>query len=138
MPTKSNYKIVIDTNIWIYFLLGKSFLKISNIITTKNLQVLFSKELVNEIESVFRKPKFKGVLDYNDFRNLVLFFETIGTEIIVSSNVELCRDVKDNFLLNLSIDGKADFLITEDKDLLVLDKINETVIITYNHFLRQI
>ena len=33
----------------------------------------------------------------------------------VKSSVDLCRDPKDNFLLSLSIDGSAQFLITGDK-----------------------
>jgi len=48
----------------------------------------------------------------------------------VTSNVDQCRDQKDNFLLNLAIDGRADFLITGDADLSVLGKINETRIIS--------
>lgn len=52
------------------------------------------------------------------------------------TDVDLCRDPKDNFLLNLSIDGKADFLITGDKDLLVLEKIESTQIVTLAEFKR--
>lgn len=37
---------------------------------------------------------------------------------------------KDNFLLNLAIDSKADFLITGDADLLVLEEIGTTKIIS--------
>jgi predicted nucleic acid-binding protein len=53
----------------------------------------------------------------------------------VGSKVEKCRDVKDNFLLNLSIDGKADFLITGDTDLLVLGKIRQTQIVSWSDFI---
>jgi len=37
-------------------------------------------------------------------------------------------------LLSLSVDGKADFLLTGDKDLLDLKKIGETTIITISDF----
>ena len=40
----------------------------------------------------------------------------------VKSVVSLCRDAKDNFLLALSKDGKAHFLITGDNDLLDMEK----------------
>jgi len=42
----------------------------------------------------------------------------------------LCRDDKDNFLLALAKDSNADFLITGDKDLLILKKFEDTSIVT--------
>lgn len=50
----------------------------------------------------------------------------------------MCRDEKDNFLLNLSIDSKADYLITGDKDLLVLEKIEWTEIMSFTDFIEHI
>ena len=44
-------------------------------------------------------------------------------------------DPKDNFLLNLAVDSKADFLLTGDKDLLVLGKVGDTKIMTISDFL---
>lgn len=69
MQIKKRSRVVIDTNIWISFLIGKSF-----------------------------------------------------------------DDLEDNFLLELCLDGRADLLITSDKDLLVLNRFNDTDIITYNKF----
>ncbi|NOU18040.1 MAG: putative toxin-antitoxin system toxin component, PIN family [Bacteroidales bacterium] len=48
----------------------------------------------------------------------------------IRSEVTECRDPKDNFLLNLTIDSKADYLATGDKDLLVLKRIGKARIIT--------
>jgi uncharacterized protein len=44
------------------------------------------------------------------------------------------RDSKDNFLLNLAVDGKADYLITGDKDLLEIGQIDKTSILTFKEF----
>ncbi|HET8837508.1 MAG TPA: putative toxin-antitoxin system toxin component, PIN family [Flavobacteriaceae bacterium] len=57
---------------------------------------------------------------------------------MVTSNLKLCRDGKDDFLLNLSLDGEVDYLVTGDKDLLVLEKIGKTEILTYREFLKKI
>ena len=46
-----------------------------------------------------------------------------------------CRDVKDNYLLALSKDADADYLITGDKDLLVLKQFENTLIVTLAQFL---
>ena len=58
------------------------------------------------------------------------YIEIINPE----SEIKICRDTKDNFLLNLAVDGNADYLITGDKDLLILEKINNTKIITIADF----
>lgn len=49
--------------------------------------------------------------------------------------VKASRDVKDNYLLALSFDGNADYLLTGDMDLLVLERINDTQIIKLNTIL---
>jgi len=57
--------------------------------------------------------------------------------ITVVSAIEVCRDPKDNFLLSLAIDGKADYLLTGDKDLLELKQIQQTKIQTLTDFLQK-
>jgi hypothetical protein len=55
----------------------------------------------------------------------------------VSSVVTVCRDPKDNFLLALAKDGKADFLLTGDNDLLELKKFSKTKIETFTSFINR-
>lgn len=54
---------------------------------------------------------------------------------MVTSSVKLCRDEKDNFLLALAKDGAATHLISGDKDLLDLEKIGKTKILTMTNYL---
>ncbi len=42
----------------------------------------------------------------------------------------MCRDAKDDYLIMLAISGGADFLVTGDKDLLVLDGVEKVRVIT--------
>ncbi|MFY8184500.1 MAG: putative toxin-antitoxin system toxin component, PIN family [Bacteroidia bacterium] len=51
--------------------------------------------------------------------------------------VTICRDEKDNFLLSLCADGRADFLITGDDDLLSIKKIKKTRIIKIADYLKK-
>ena len=48
----------------------------------------------------------------------------------VKSEINKCRDPKDNFLLGLCDIGTADFLVTGDKDLLELLEYKGTKIIS--------
>jgi len=61
-----------------------------------------------------------------------------GEIIDVKSNIELCRDSKDNFLLSLAADSKANFLITGDKDILDLKTIYKVKIITITDYIKRI
>ncbi len=56
----------------------------------------------------------------------------------VTSEVSECRDPKYNFLLSLAIDVNADYLLTGDNDLLVLEKIGDSEIKTISEFLDEL
>ncbi len=53
----------------------------------------------------------------------------------VTSKLKFLKDSKDDFLLSLAIDGKADYLITGDKELLEVKKYGETEIVSIAEFL---
>jgi len=91
--------------------------------------------LLEEIDIVIRRPKLKKYFSESNWYLLIELFKTYGTQLDVVSNLAICRDPKDNFLLNLAIDGKADFLITGDNDLLVLKKIESTRIVTFAEYI---
>ena len=65
-------------------------------------------------------------------------FEPYIDLIAVKSIVNVCRDIKDNFLLALAKDGKADYLLTGDQDLLVIKKFGKTKITTIASFIETI
>ena len=67
--------------------------------------------------------------------NLLEIIQRKSIFVEVISEVVVCRDYKDNFLLALAKDAKADFILTGDNDLLVLNPFEETSIITINTFL---
>lgn len=62
-------------------------------------------------------------------------FEPFIELIEVESVITICRDTKDNFLLALAKDGKADYLLTGDKDLLFIEKFGKTKITTIADFI---
>lgn len=133
-----NNKIILDTNLWISFLISKKFSQIDKLIENKKITLVFSDELIEEFVDVVRLPKFEKYFSKSDVEKLLDCFDQYGELIKVKSDVNICRDEKDNFLLNLSIDSKADYLITGDNDLLVLMQIEKTKIITFTDFMQLI
>ncbi len=137
MPKKKS-KLVIDTNIWISFLLTKDFTTFDKIISTPNLILLFSAKLLEEFIEVAHRPKFRKYFSDSDLEELLFQMKEHGEFINVTSSTTICRDPKDNFLLSLSKDGKATHLITGDKDLLDLKRFGKTQITTLKMYLSQI
>lgn len=131
-------KIILDTNLLISFLISKKFNSIDNLIQNKKITLIFSDELICEFVEVVNRPKFEKYFSKNDIDKILDYFDQYGKLIKVKSDINICRDEKDNFLLNLSIDSKADYLITGDNDLLVLDKIERTKILNFNDFIEHI
>ncbi|MEI8202474.1 MAG: putative toxin-antitoxin system toxin component, PIN family [Bacteroidota bacterium] len=128
MPKK--HRIIIDTNLWIYFLLSKQFSFIDNLLETKKVTLIFSEELLSEFLDVIQRPKLQKFFSVNDTELLLETIQQHAEFISVSSDVNVCRDEKDNFLLSLAKDGSAKYLITGDKDLLVIKQFEETEIVT--------
>lgn len=132
---KTKHRIIIDTNLWISFLLTKDLSKIDSLLKGNHVKLLFSQELLEEFIEVAKRPKFKKYFSQQDIKNLLSKINTKAEFITVKSNVTICRDAKDNFLLALAKDGKASHLITGDSDLLVLNKISKTEILTITSYL---
>ena len=129
--------IVIDTNLWISFLITRDFKKLGEIIKKRTARIAFSRDSLEEFLSVADRPKFKKYFSKDDIEQLIDVFDTYGEIIEVGSVVDLCRDRKDNFLLSLSRDSQADYLITGDKDLLILNPFEGTKIITMTEYLKK-
>ncbi len=134
MP-KTKHRVIIDTNLWISFLLTKDFSKIDLLLKDNKLTLLFSQELLDEFVEVAQRPKFKKYFSTNDLQDLLSKIRTKAEFISVTSFIDLCRDKKDNFLLALANDGKATHLITGDKDILGIEKLNKTEISTMTDYL---
>ena len=135
---KKSKIVILDTNLWISFLISKDFTQLDEFIETKQIILAFSKELIDEFKEVVSRPKFERFFSPQDVEELMNKFDFYGKLIEVNSNIKDCRDKKDNFLLNLAIDSKADFLVTGDDDLLILKKIKQTKILTYKEFIKQL
>ncbi|RDC65968.1 putative toxin-antitoxin system toxin component, PIN family [Adhaeribacter pallidiroseus] len=93
--------------------------------------------MLNEFIHVTQRPKFKKFFKQKDVQVLMDVLDTHAELITITSNIEKCRDSKDNVLLSLAVDGKADYLLTGDKDLLELDNIGSTKIQTIADFLNR-
>lgn len=134
---KSEKRFVIDTNIFISFLLlknskpGQAYIK-----AEQDGIVLMSNNLIGELSDVLTRSKFDKYVSRktrNDFL-ISLMYKCLW--IHPEEKIMVCRDFKDNMILELAVCGKADYIISGDKDLLVLKKFRETLILTPDEFIQ--
>jgi len=130
----NSFRIIIDSNIWISFLIGKNLKGLQNHIDSRNLRIITCNEQLIELSEVFKKPKLKKYFDKEQISDFFELLDESSECILISTKTDLCRDPKDNYLVSLAIDSKADYLITGDKDLLDLNKIGITEVLKYSDF----
>lgn len=94
-------------------------------------EVSLRRLLVSEILLVL--ARFKQPED--ELNKLQKIFKNHATIIFPKRTIDICRDPKDNYVLDLCLAGKADYLITGDQDLLILTQSGKTKIVTLQEFL---
>lgn len=134
MRSDCKTRIIVDTNLWISFLIGKKLAGLLDFLSDEKVELVVSQELLNEVLEVASRPKLKKYFS-QEHLNLVEDFMTQETLFCRINNVPArCRDSKDNYLLELALVSKANYLITGDKDLLSMGEIGCCQIITVMEF----
>lgn len=130
-------KVIIDTNLWISFLIGKRLTVLKFLFTNSNLTFFVCNELLEEIQRISSKQKIRKYVSENDiidtFRLINVFCKNV---VIDTKAISPIRDIKDLYLLSLADTVEADYILTGDNDLLSLQLHNRTKILTYNEFVK--
>ena len=136
MKHAEKIKVIVDVNIWISFLIGRRLQRVFDVLVKPQIILIFSKELLQELYDVTQRPKFSKYFSSSEkVQELLDFLSSIGVMMELPDELpERCRDCKDDYLLELAMVSNADFLITGDKDLLVMQTIGECQIVTAAEF----
>jgi uncharacterized protein len=131
-------RAVIDTNILLSALVfsGGKLIRFRRLWQDGEFEPLVSKPTVTELIRVLAYPKFKLtsteredlLADYLPFCETV----TMPTEL---PQIPVCRDPYDEPFLHLAVIGRANYLVTGDRDLLSLADVFECPIVTAEQFL---
>ena len=129
-------KVILDTNIWISFFFGRHFTQIADILRNDSVEIYVSDELISEIKEVALRPKFSGIISPAKLKSLLTVIDERCTKISDYSAIESeIRDSKDLYLISMAEAIPADYLVTGDKDLLILIRQGKCRIITFSEFL---
>ena len=118
-------RVVIDTNIFISGLIiphGYPYMVLS-LWKNDNFLLLVNDLLISEMVEVLSRPKIqhKYGVDLKQIGVLVALLDKFADKVEKNIvNPVKVRDKKDQYILDLALSGKADYLITGDEDLLSL------------------
>ncbi len=124
-------KLVIDTNVLISSLLGKSYPHkiIFDLVFTGRVQLFLSPDILKEYNGVLARKKFASKLGPEIVTDILesLISSAIITEASLSLN--LLKDESDNKFIDLAISIDANFLITGNTKHFPFGKFRNTQII---------
>jgi putative PIN family toxin of toxin-antitoxin system len=134
-----NPRVVFDTNVLISGILTKNTPPAQAIdFVLENGQYLISPDLAYELSSVIRRDRFNAYITLEARESFLTRFVEHSNLVVPKTSVTDCRDPKDNHLLSLALDGKAQYLVTGDDDLLVLNPFHGVSILNPAAFLEQV
>ena len=129
-------KVIIDTNIWISFLLGYQVQLVRRMLTDSRFDIYVCQQLIEEICDVAKRDKISknlGPTDLSDLLDIIYAFcQFASIESDVSMNAT--RDPKDLYLLSMADTIGADYIVSGDADLTDLGEYKKTKIIKLADF----
>jgi len=112
------HTIVVDTSIWIRALLsGSATLPVLEKWRAGRFRVVVSESLLDELDRVWRRPRFENRIDPEHARLLLAQLRWRGIWVTPTTVPPRCRDPKDHPVLAAAIDGHAKAIVTGDADL---------------------
>ena len=128
-------KLLIDTNIWISYLIGKTLAELKEVIYNPKIEIIVTDELISEITETFERKHLVKYFKDDKFTDFWYYLNKIRLNIKIDNLPDICRDVDDNYLLALADQTNCDFIITGDKDLLVLEQYKGVKILRFRDFM---
>ena len=133
-------RAVVDTNIFIRALI-KPQGSVGPVLTRLrdgDYTLLYADPLLDELVAKLALPRIREKYHLNDeaVETVLALILLRGEPVTPQRRITACRDPKDNIVLEVAVDGQADFIVTGDNDLLVLHPFEGIPIVGPARFLQ--
>lgn len=127
---------ICDTNVLVSSLFRRNSPPSEAITYIKSITggLAFSDETFQELSEVLQRPKFDKFISVQTRRIFLEEIQEVASFYEILQKTDICRDPKDNKFLDVALASHTEYLITGDEDLLVLESIGNTAIITPRNF----
>ena len=136
MPTSPS-RCVVDTNVLISALLQPSgrIAQVFQAIQARDGVVLFSDPTFEELATRLMRAKFDRYVTVEVRERYLADLAGVAEWVVIGGTLSACRDPDDDKFLETATVGSADYLITGDDDLLILDPFQSLRILSPRDFL---
>ncbi len=114
-------KAVIDTNIWVSSLINPFGFPagLRRAFEAGVFTAVVSAPIIEEIIDVLARPRIRDKYDISEdnVKELIILLEEMAEDVLLSGDINICRDKDDNFVIETAIKGKAQYLVTRDDDI---------------------
>ncbi|MEK7141460.1 MAG: putative toxin-antitoxin system toxin component, PIN family [Patescibacteria group bacterium] len=132
MASSQHPRVVIDTNIFVSGILyGGNAERVLRLFQSGSITLIISPEILAEILLTLKKFSVPET-DVDELSELI---QSKAHKVNPKEHIRVSRDPKDNMLLEAAAAGRADYLVTGDKDLLTLGSYGRTLVVTPREFL---
>ncbi|MCB8977161.1 MAG: putative toxin-antitoxin system toxin component, PIN family [Ardenticatenaceae bacterium] len=134
----SKSRFVLDTNLIVSAALFKQSVTrqaFEKAITTGD--ILLSDALQAEVSEVLLRHEFDRYVSLETRLRFLSGFISLSTVVEILERIQVCRDPKDDMVLETAVNGQADIIITGDQDLLVLHPFRQIAVLSPRAFLDQ-
>ena len=129
-------RVVFDTNVLVSALLFEHSIPAQAMFAAIEAgEFLLSEELVNEVNEILQRKKFERYVSAEQREEFLIALVQSSELIEITETITVCRDPKDNYLLELAVSGGAQVIVTGDSDLLILNPFQEIKIVTPRDYL---
>ena len=126
-------RAVIDTNILIRAIIKPEGTvgPILGRLRDGDYEIILSEPLLTEFVDVINRPRIKDKYDVDseDIETVLSLLLLRGRTVAPVERIELCRDPQDNMILEAALAAKADFIVSGDEDLLVLNPFRDIPVV---------
>lgn len=132
-------RVVIDPNLLVSYLLthrGPIAQIIDNHLAQEDFTLLGCVQLLEELDRVLQYSKFQRYFDDKTRLRFIALIASLSELVDIPDQVpRLVRDPKDDYLIACALAGKADFLVSGDKDVLAVKAVETVKMVTAKQFL---
>ena len=132
-------KVIIDTNLWISFLIGHQTQLVRRMLTDLRFDVYVCDQLIKEICDVASREKIRRRITPADMEDLLTIIHAFCQFAVIKAEApsSAIRDPKDLYLLSLAETIGADYIVSGDADLTDLRQHQQTRIVKLADFKAQ-
>ena len=98
--------------------------------------ILMSESTLFELADILGRKKFHAYVSIQDREEFLRMLGRIVKMVTVLHAVHDCRDVRDNQILEVAVNGQAQVIVTGDEDLLALNPFRDISIMTPADYLK--